>query len=151
MKPNVWGSSAWIFLHSITLTYPDKPSVEEKNHIKQFFESLEYVLPCSKCRNHYYENLKKYPLNDTVLECKDNLVRWLIDIHNQVNIMNGKKELTYKEAMYEFAQRKMIPMSHKYKNNKVILIKCLVMCCVFILLFVMLLKSKTICNLFEKF
>lgn len=151
MKPTVWGPSAWIFLHSITLTYPEKPSDNDKQHIKHFFGTLEYVLPCAKCKNHYYENLKKYPITDTVLESKNNLVKWLIDLHNEVNIINGKKALTYNEAMYQFAQRKMIPMSHEYKNTKMIFVKCLIMILVFSLLIVMLMKSNTICRLFEKF
>ena len=90
MKPEVWGPHAWIFLHSITLEYPNNPTNEDKLNIKNFFNSVGLVLPCQKCRLNFNSHLKKYPLTDKVLESKSSLVKWMIDIHNCVNVMNNK-------------------------------------------------------------
>ena len=32
MEPEIWGPHAWQFLHSITLSYPDNPTFEDKNN-----------------------------------------------------------------------------------------------------------------------
>ena len=37
MEPNIWGPHAWLFLHTITLNFPDNPTKEEKEKYKQFF------------------------------------------------------------------------------------------------------------------
>ena len=91
MLPEVWGPGGWIFLHTITMNYPNNPTEDQKFYYKQLFENLRYTLPCEKCANHYAENLKKYPL-DQALKSKEKLIKWLIDIHNEVNIKNvGEK------------------------------------------------------------
>ncbi len=92
-----WGTHAWAFIESIALTYPVNPSVQEKQEYKEFFLSLQYVLPCPRCRNHYKENLTKHALNDA-LKNRENLIKWVIDVHNEVNKSNGKRILSYDEA-----------------------------------------------------
>ena len=101
MKPDVWGPHAWIFLHSITLEYPDNPTDEDKVNIVNFINSLSLVLPCQKCRINFGLHLEKYPLTNKVLESKTNLVKWMIDIHNCVNVTNNKKELSYEDSLKE--------------------------------------------------
>ena len=99
MKPDIWGPGAWTLLHAITLEYPEQPSLLDKNNIRTFFESLSNVLPCEKCRIHFKNNLTVYPLTDTILSSKNQLVKWLIDIHNKVNESNGKPILSYENAL----------------------------------------------------
>lgn len=102
MNPQVWGPHAWIFLHTITLAYPECPAEDDKDRIKTFFNNLQYVLPCSSCKDHFGINLKKYPLTDDVLSSKEKLVKWMIDIHNEVNKMNGNPAKTYTEVLVEY-------------------------------------------------
>ena len=40
-----------------------------------------------------------YPLTDTVLSKKINLINWTIDMHNAVNKINKKKIYGYTEAL----------------------------------------------------
>jgi hypothetical protein len=56
------------------------------------------VLPCSVCANHYKENILKHPIEDN-LDKKDDLVKWLIMIHNEVNESNSKPTLTVDEVL----------------------------------------------------
>jgi len=102
MDPNIWGPHAWQFLHSITLSYPENPSEKDRENHIQFFNILKDILPCEKCRIHYAQNLQTYPIENH-LENKESLFRWLVDIHNRVNIDNGKKEYSYDEVtkLYE--------------------------------------------------
>jgi hypothetical protein len=95
----VWGPVFWTMCHYITLTYPNSPSEEEKEHVKQFFELLQYLLPCPYCRHHYKQNLTKNPLTDDILSIKLKLVLWFIDIHNYVNRQLGKNEITIEDAL----------------------------------------------------
>ena len=99
MKPEIWGPHAWMFLHSVTLEYPENPTSEDKQNMILFINSLGNVLPCHKCRNNFKIHLEKYPLNENVLLTKKNLVKWLIDIHNCVNGIKKCKELSYDEAL----------------------------------------------------
>jgi len=97
----IWGPQAWTFLHTITLNYPDNPTNQDKNNYYSFFSNLKHVLPCEKCKNHYNENFNKYNLEQN-LNSKDDLVKWLIDIHNEVNKSNDKKIWTYDEVYNEY-------------------------------------------------
>ena len=97
MDPNVWGPHGWYFLHSITLAYPDNPSDDVKMIHNNFFNSLKDILPCDKCRNHYNQTLMTYPIENH-LENKESLFKWLVDVHNRVNIDNGKREYSYDEV-----------------------------------------------------
>ncbi|QKF93773.1 ERV/ALR sulfhydryl oxidase [Fadolivirus algeromassiliense] len=99
MKPDIWGPHAWIFLHSITLEYPDNPSDIDKSNMSNFIRTVGEVLPCQKCRENFKKHIDEHPLTDTVLLSKKNLVKWLIDVHNSVNLMNNKKTVSYEDAL----------------------------------------------------
>lgn len=96
MEPEIWGPHGWIFLHTITLNYPHKPTMQDRENYKSFFLNLQNVLPCQYCSHNYKIHLRKYPI-DKFLDSKKNLVKWLIHIHNEVNIIFNKKTITYDE------------------------------------------------------
>ena len=98
IKPDIWGPHGWKFMHYVSLGFPNNPSEEDKRNYKNFYTSLQHILPCAKCAQNYSHNLKKYPI-DNHLGSRDTLIRWVIDIHNQVNNELGKKEYNYIEAL----------------------------------------------------
>ena len=51
MDPNIWGPSGWLFLHTITLMYPENPNPIEQKQYYDLFHSLQYTLPCPSCRD----------------------------------------------------------------------------------------------------
>ena len=116
MDPNVWGPKAWFFLHTITFNYPENPTEKDKIIYSSFFNSLTNVLPCSICANHYKENLKKYPI-ETNLDNKDDLVNWLINLHNLVNEYNKKPTLSYNEVIDYYKMKYNISNKIKRDNN----------------------------------
>ena len=101
MNPKFWGPHGWIFLHSVTMNYPKEPSLEDKTLYRNFFSSLTKILPCEKCAYHYREHIKDDPI-EPALENRDKLVRWLIKIHNKVNVDLGKPEYTYQQVIEEY-------------------------------------------------
>lgn len=101
MDPNIWGPHAWTFLHNITLAYPKNPTESNKINIQKFIINMGHVLPCHKCKINFKDHLKDYPLTEKVISCRKELIEWLIDIHNCVNISNSKRVLSYTEALNE--------------------------------------------------
>ena len=89
MNPELWGPHAWLFLHAVAESYPEKPKVAEQNNIVIFFDSLQHALPCPKCGVHYRQMLEESPVREHV-SSKETLVAWLVDIHNKVNKRLGK-------------------------------------------------------------
>jgi len=98
--PDVWGPHGWKFLHFLALAYPAEPSEDDKKHYKQFFELLQFMLPCSVCANNFKRHIETdLPISDEVLKNKDNFVKWSIDLHNIVNNETGKREIPLEEAL----------------------------------------------------
>ena len=80
-QTNVWGAPMWLCLHLISLNY--KP--EMKKGYKQFFNSLQYVLPCGACRRNYsYHINNTLPLTDNALKCRKSMSMWVFFLHNAV-------------------------------------------------------------------
>ena len=102
MDSDTWGPHGWFFLHTITFTYPDNPSPMEKAQYYNFFNNLQYVLPCAICKKNYPNHLKSIPLDDKALSNRKSLSKWLVDIHNITNKELGKKEMKYKEVIKQY-------------------------------------------------
>jgi hypothetical protein len=99
LNPKIWGPHAWFLFHSITLSYPECPNKTDKEKMKDFFLSLDGVLPCGKCRQNFKKHLIKHPLTDQILSNKKEVVLWLLNIHNEVNKINNKRIFTYDELI----------------------------------------------------
>jgi hypothetical protein len=91
-NPNIWGPKSWFFLDTIILSYPNNPSKNDKLLFSNFFINICNVLPCKKCCIHYKKHLEHFPLNDDILSSKKKLILWWINIHNEVNKSNNKKQ-----------------------------------------------------------
>ena len=104
----MWGRQAWHFIHFVALTYPEKPTEEDKKDYLNFFNSLQKTLPCPICAEHFKENMEKIPIK---LEDRESLFKWTVDIHNEVNRKNSKKILSYDEAIQEINK-------NAFSNNK---------------------------------
>jgi len=48
---NVWGPSAWTFLHTITFNYPEDPTEDDKRKYYNFFMNIKDVLPCKNVKH----------------------------------------------------------------------------------------------------
>lgn len=135
ISPSIWGTYGWNFLHYITFTYPNNPSDDEKETYLNFFNLVGKVLPCKTCRINYENHKLNYPINDLVLSNKENLVKWLINIHNQVNIMNGKKIMSYEEVLNNYLNQN--------KKSFMLSKKTLILLFIFFLIIILCLILKT--------
>ncbi len=98
--PNVWGPIYWFNLHNSSNYYPINPSQKLKDITKNRILSIPYELPCHKCKIHSLEYINSRASElDTIVDSKDNLFKFYVDFHNKVNFSNGKRIISYEEAM----------------------------------------------------
>jgi hypothetical protein len=118
MNQNIWGPHLWFSLHTISFTYPLKPTNEDKINYKNFFLNLQNMIPCSVCKKNYKRHLKEHPI-DNFLENRKLFVYWVIDMHNMVNGEIGKKILSYDTVIkkYEDVYNKKIIFEKNTKNK----------------------------------
>jgi len=84
METIFWGPSGWLFLHTLTFLYPDKPSFDDQSHMNEFIKIIAQILPCKYCRasfNKYYQSL---PINKFI-GSRTTIIDWMYRIHNKVN------------------------------------------------------------------
>jgi len=137
IDPKIWGPICWKLLEYITFTYPVRPTEEDKINIRIFFTALQHVLPCQKCRNNYGMHLKKFPLDDKAVSSQRELITWLINIHNEVNIMNGKPEIFsysgFIDNMFINSIKEDIKIKEEQKNRNNLITFVLLICLVVVL------------------
>lgn len=151
MNQNIWGSSLWFSLHTISMNYPNYPSNEDKMNYKDFFISLKNVIPCTVCKKNYIRHLKENPI-DGKLNTRKDLVYWLIDMHNMVNAEIGKKQMSYDAVIqkYESIYSKKIFSpntienfeSNLKKNNKMNYLLVLLLIFILIVVYYFYLRKK---------
>lgn len=95
IDPTIWGPPLWKFMHYFTLSYPENPTEEDKDNLYNFFLTIQTVLPCEKCRYNFKSHLEKTPLTEEIMSSNIKVVRWLFDIHNEVNKTTNKPVLLY--------------------------------------------------------
>jgi len=98
IPPEVWGPFFWHTIHIVALGYPQTPEYSDKKAAKEFYESLQNLIPCPICRQHYVSHLTKLPIGPSLDNRKD-LFRWTVDLHNDVNEMLGKRKYTETEVI----------------------------------------------------
>ena len=126
MDNKIWGPNFWFTLHTVTLGYPDNPTYVDKRRFNDFFVSVQYILPCAKCREHYSNHLSNFPISVS-LDNKESLVKWLFNLHNQVNISLNKPVMEYDAFKEKYRKiynptiiEKIEDPKTDYKNAKII-------------------------------
>ena len=99
LGPTIWGPHLWKALHMISVGYPNEPSDEQKKNYRIFFENLYQVIPCSICSNNYKRHLKELQITDETMKNRQNLAKWVIDVHNIVNKEHGKTSMNPDDAL----------------------------------------------------
>jgi hypothetical protein len=114
MEPKIWGPHFWFVLHIISFHYPEHPSTYEKDAIKNFYHSVKDILPCAACRQHYTNYLSRYPI-EPHLDTRMDLIRWVIQVHNFVNVSLGKPAYSVDTVLAVYAN--LDPVSPFIKVN----------------------------------
>lgn len=118
LGPNIWGPHLWKALHMISIGYPSEPNEEQKQNYKYFFENVYKVIPCSVCSNNYKKHLIELPIVNETMKNRQNLAKWLINIHNIVNKEHGKIEIDPDEALLLIFNNFNDKNKHNNTDNK---------------------------------
>jgi len=103
MKTSIWGPAAWKFLHAATFAYPDEPTEKHKEDALKLFQSLGSMLPCGDCCVNYANEFSIDSISKH-LHSKEALSRWLVDLHNRVNVRLGKPTMAYEDVAAMFPE-----------------------------------------------
>lgn len=102
LDPKIWGPKVWETIDIFIAGYGEHPTEGLKLAAKDFFKSLQQLLPCPFCRNHYRKLLKEKPI-DSYLENNNLLkeyVQWLkSEVKNNIQKqLELKKQLQFDKA-----------------------------------------------------
>ena len=100
-EPTVWGPHYWFFLMTIALSYPESPNSVTKRKYYDFILNLPLFIPNSEIGTKFSGLLDKYPVSP-YLDTRESFVKWVHFIHNKVNVMIGKDEISYQTALDDY-------------------------------------------------
>ena len=89
----ILGNHTWTLLHSQSVYWPDKPSENKKQQMKQFLNLLAELYPCKICGSDLKDILKLYPPE---LNSREEFAMWTCKIHNEVNKRINKPQFNCK-------------------------------------------------------
>ncbi|CAG8495941.1 4141_t:CDS:2 [Ambispora gerdemannii] len=76
------GRSTWKLLHTITARFPEKPTENEKDALRNYVYLFSRLYPCGECATEFQKILEKYPPQVSSREAAS---QWMCAIHNIVN------------------------------------------------------------------
>lgn len=105
---SVWGPVGWRYLHCVSFGFPVNPRAYDaekglvpgttENNYRVFFSLAGKTLPCRLCRESYEKFISDNPIRTG---SRQELTRWLWEIHNMVNKKLGIDEPTFFEEVTE--------------------------------------------------
>jgi len=99
MNPLIFGPKLWFVIHTSAVYYSNIPDEYEKKMMYNFIISLPILVPCSTCKQNLISWLIKNKESLPVaLNNRTNLFIFFINLHNDVNKLLKKKEISLNEA-----------------------------------------------------
>ncbi len=95
---SVWGPHYWFFLHTIAHSYPKTPNEVTKRKYYDTIQNMPLFIPNSEMGNRFSQLLDKYPVSP-YLGSRESFVRWVHFLHNKLNVLLGKEEMSLLESV----------------------------------------------------
>jgi hypothetical protein len=136
-EADIWGHHFWFVLHSLALTYPISPNAITKRKYYDFIMNLPLFLPEQKIGNQFAELLDSYPVQP-YLDNPDSLYRWTWFIHNKINKMLNKPQLTLEDSIEKYFDNyrpKSVSLSETFKIRKMLLHLFFISVCIVLIYF----------------
>ena len=117
LDPNVWGPHYWFFLHTLSITYPNRPNTVTKKKYYEFIQNLPLFIPVEQISSDFSKLLDLYPVTP-YLDNRESFTRWTWFIHNKINQKLDKPQITLNEfysKYYEEYKPKKQKMAEYYK------------------------------------
>jgi len=74
--------------------------------LQEFFHDISITHPCKVCRRHYVNWMQRYPVP---VASEAQLVTWLSDLHNEVNLRTGKPRFNSTRANERWRPEEPLP------------------------------------------
>ena len=120
LDPTVWGPHFWFFLMTLAVSYPLKANDVTKKKYYDVINNFPLFIPHPKIGNNFSNLLDKYPVSP-YLEGKDSFLKWVHFIHNKINILLNKKEMSLPDALKKYRSNyksKKVHLVEKINNKK---------------------------------
>lgn len=102
----LWGPLGWMTLHSVSLIYPENPSLAEKILAIKFVDAFAECISCHFCQTHFKTMRALYQLsNPDYLDSRNNFALFVFRAHNTVNSRLDKpRQATVAECLQTLKQ-----------------------------------------------
>jgi hypothetical protein len=133
--PTIWGPHYWFFLMTVAMSYPDTPNAVTKRKYYDFIMNLPIFIPNPDIGNQFGNLIDRYPVSP-YLDNKESFVRWVHFIHNKINVLIGKDEISYSQAFDQYLENylpKPIYLSEKIKITKYYIFIAFILICIFLI------------------
>ena len=135
--PEVWGPHYWFFLQTIAHTYPLTPNAVTKRKYYDLIQNFPLFIPNPEIGDNFIALLDRYPITP-YLDNRDSFIRWIHFIHNRINRILGKEEITLFESLDDYKalyRPKQVKFSERFHLRKEYVIAFFtVLCLIFIIL-----------------
>ena len=117
LDPKIWGPHYWFFLHTVAMTYPNRPNAVTKKKYYEFIQNFPLFIPIENMSGEFSKLIDKYPVSP-YLDNRESFIRWTHFIHNKINQKLEKPQLSLNEfyvKYYEEYKSQNIKMVEYYK------------------------------------
>jgi hypothetical protein len=118
MDAKVWGPHYWFVLFTMASCYPKNPNDVTKKKYYEFIQNLPLFMPTSDFGNSFSKLLDTFPVTP-YLDSRDSFIKWTHFIHNRINFLLGKEEITLHEALeryYDNYKTPQMKIKEKFKH-----------------------------------
>ena len=94
----------WRMLHGLALLVRSNPDREKTDLMYVLLHTLRLLLPCRMCRENMDRHMGKIPIparRDGEAGSAESVRVWLHDMHNAVNVLCGKRTVSFHAGMHE--------------------------------------------------
>lgn len=113
LHPDIWGPHFWFFMHTLALSYPQKPNEVTIKKYYELFHNMPLFIPIESIGNDFRKLLDEYPIT-AYLDTRDDLIKWVHFIHNKVNEKMEKPKITMEEFYTHYRE---VYQSHHQKSQ----------------------------------
>ena len=99
-----WGPQYWFVLHCTAYNYPENPNVITKRKYYDFIQNIPLFLPDEDMGDKFSVLLDKYPVSP-YLDNRESFIRWVHFIHNKVNVILGKEEISLYASLDKYHEQ----------------------------------------------
>jgi hypothetical protein len=101
LDPKIWGPHYWFFLHTVAMTYPNRPNAVTKKKYYEFIQNFPLFIPIENMSGEFSKLIDKYPVSP-YLDNRESFIRWTHFIHNKINQKLEKPQISLNEFYVKY-------------------------------------------------